>query len=881
MDGDGEPLPAGARYRLGSRAWTTGEPIHRLLWNSTGTRLVAVGDGRQSSAWVFHGEYGRLLRQLAFSPGTRMGWAVSPRGQVAVGFWNGTIQVLRDDTGEPFDLEGHPEPLWRSLARDLHDELGMSSPKWCNYVSALAFLPDEERLVSAAGNGRLRLWNLGQGTLLEEAAGHAGSVFNLAVSPDGSLIASGGDDGRVRLWTPELERAGPTYREGNGIMGMRFSADGTRLTVSSSHELSVTVLSVPGLEVVSRWTGRDELAGPYLLSEPPGTIVAPENEGTIREVRLSALGDTASDGDQTTRRWEAVSFEHIPLALDEARGRLAFVSGDSAMNWITVQAPTAARESRSQDSGRLDQISDYALSVDQSRLATLGFNRGVEVVELASGQRESLSTMSFERHVPRWLADGRRLYLYHPWNGWHRVVGISDGEPDPELDPLVRQAAFVDLTWDGRWLTLAVPEPEGRSADFADDADFSEGEIAGSAPTSESATESASETSGSSVEGAPGIPGSTDGLSGDAVATPDSAEDVEPTSAPSSRYTIHVYDALESRWQVTWNLALRSELTRCRPSFDRRKLFVIGGGRPLNFPAATALEGAAPGSPPPGTEPGWLVAHDLGTGEPTGELNLGSLFPHWCELTGDNRWLAILAGVLSRPESNMVSRSLVVVDLESLTIAGQWSLPIPAIESVGPLRWIGQPPRLWVEGFVDSSEERLRSQVARCYEVPSGRMLWELPAALEAGAIVPSSTGDLVAVSRPGPLVELRDGLTGQIVRQFAALASGPDEFRDDGAFTGPLIFSPDDRWLWAADRTGRLHVGEVATGSWVRSSWPHRGPIRRVQPISPELGLITHGVDGTLVVWDWPVEPQPDVPAASEAESANSSSASDRDRPE
>ncbi|ABK42815.1 protein of unknown function DUF323 [Magnetococcus marinus MC-1] len=75
-----------------------------------------------------------------------------------------------------------------------------------NGVTAMAFSPASQRLLTAGGDLLVKLWDLDNSQLIYTLAGHAAPVRDAAFSSDGRFILTASDDGTVRLWDTESGR---------------------------------------------------------------------------------------------------------------------------------------------------------------------------------------------------------------------------------------------------------------------------------------------------------------------------------------------------------------------------------------------------------------------------------------------------------------------------------------------------------------------------------------------------------------------------------------------------------------------------------------------------------------------------------------------------
>jgi WD40 repeat protein/serine/threonine protein kinase/class 3 adenylate cyclase len=67
-------------------------------------------------------------------------------------------------------------------------------------ASSLAFSPDSQRLVSAHGDGTVKVWDFRGGHLLMTLEGHNASLLTVAFSPDGKRLASAGQTEPILIW---------------------------------------------------------------------------------------------------------------------------------------------------------------------------------------------------------------------------------------------------------------------------------------------------------------------------------------------------------------------------------------------------------------------------------------------------------------------------------------------------------------------------------------------------------------------------------------------------------------------------------------------------------------------------------------------------------
>jgi RNA polymerase sigma factor (sigma-70 family) len=378
----GDPLPPGARLRLGSLRLRNGAPVFAVLFTPDGKGLLSGSATRSAHLWEV--ATGREIHRFdvpqtpgAPHPNLISALALSRDGRtLAVGTRDGTI-CLWDTASARLvrALKGPPHP-----------------------VPAVAFAPDGTLLASAVsppeGKSPIILWDLATGKELRRLADHPKGVSSLAFAPRGKLLASADGLGGVQLWDAASGRqlkAVDAHKRFDGVVA--FSPDGIFFALTG-HDSMVRIWEAASKKRVHRLNSEAAIFLRPAAFSPDGRLLA---AGGLPG--LVFLWDTATGERVGTVRAEVDEVRSLAFA---PRGKgLLLATGNDNGTVRLFQLPDSATLRRRKGA--------EAVVPAKSPLPPLGHQSAVYAVAV-SPDGKAIATGSQDRTVRFWdAASGKEL----------------------------------------------------------------------------------------------------------------------------------------------------------------------------------------------------------------------------------------------------------------------------------------------------------------------------------------------------------------------------------------------------------------------------------------------------------------------------------------
>jgi WD40 repeat protein len=165
-------------------------------------------------------------------------------------------------------------------------------------VTSVAFSPDERFVLTGSEDRTARLWAAATGAELHRFVGHSGEITAVAFSPDERFVLTGSEDDTMRLWDLASGAELGRFQVASGVDSMAFSPDG-RFVLTGGADGTARLWDVASRKVLRRFEGHSKnvisLAfspdGRYILTGGEDKTARLWNAATGTELRRFAHSD--------------------------------------------------------------------------------------------------------------------------------------------------------------------------------------------------------------------------------------------------------------------------------------------------------------------------------------------------------------------------------------------------------------------------------------------------------------------------------------------------------------------------------------------------------------------------------------------------------------
>jgi WD40 repeat protein/serine/threonine protein kinase len=195
------------------------------------------------------------------------------------------VTHFRDHTGEnqPSSSSAGVVEIWDAVS----GKAARPSLETPEHIDSLACSPKGDTVVAGGVDGKARVWNGFDGTLLNEIA-HDGPVTAAAISGRDARIATGAGSGTARVWDlATFKPKTPLLRHSNVVTQVAFSPDG-RLTATASWDATLRVWDIATGKPVGPIQRHANPVNSMAFAADGKTIVSVDQKDFIRKTRVQA-----------------------------------------------------------------------------------------------------------------------------------------------------------------------------------------------------------------------------------------------------------------------------------------------------------------------------------------------------------------------------------------------------------------------------------------------------------------------------------------------------------------------------------------------------------------------------------------------------------------
>jgi WD40 repeat protein len=206
-------------------------------------------------------------------------------------------------------------------------------------ITALAFSPDSEQILTGYADYSVRIWNR-HGTQLQNLGnqtGHTGAISSVQFDKSGERALSASWDGTVIVWDLKTGKSLAVLRGQPAVFAATFSPDG-RWVLCGYADSSAQIWRSDGKGTPSRLDGHTKPVTSVAFS-PAGTKVVTGSEDLTARIWSVRLDDGSTVGSPTVLRGHAGAVRAVAFSSDSSKIITASDDGTARVWWAESREP--------------------------------------------------------------------------------------------------------------------------------------------------------------------------------------------------------------------------------------------------------------------------------------------------------------------------------------------------------------------------------------------------------------------------------------------------------------------------------------------------------------------------------------------------------------
>jgi len=258
--------------------------IYAVHWSADSRRLVSASQDK--SLFVWDTISAQKLIKINLESAWVMTCAYSPTGTMiasggldsVVSVYNVEMEYAKGESKAVQVLGGHE-----------------------SYVSCCRFLnPDGGKMITSSGDSKCRLFDVTNGAIISEFAGHSGDCMAISVGPNPNIFVSGACDGCAKVWDVRTGMCHQTFKSDDDnqhdINAVEFFPNGSTFAAAGD-EGSCGLFDLRSDQCIQRYGGGERTANTSVAFSRSGRLLFAGSENcnvniydTLKGTRCGVIG---------------------------------------------------------------------------------------------------------------------------------------------------------------------------------------------------------------------------------------------------------------------------------------------------------------------------------------------------------------------------------------------------------------------------------------------------------------------------------------------------------------------------------------------------------------------------------------------------------------